>query len=149
MHLRDLLLEHSQHVGVPLSLDQDGVCHLVINEEHIVNIEIGDSENFFFYSEVTRLPEIGNESVFKMLLKANLYGKRTQGMTFALDDHGTQVILFKELLNQYTDFHLYSSTLQNFVDQIVFWKTELAKGTPPPPEASKGREPPPGQWIKL
>ncbi len=150
MHLRDLLLEHSRFAGIPLALDEAGLCHLVINDEHVINLETGDGDNFFLYSQVMELPDRGNETLYQTLLKANLYGKRTQGLVFALDSHGTQVILFKELLGANTDFVAYYDTLQLFVNQLVYWKQELAKVSDPTASSQEGpKGKGPGGWIKL
>lgn len=150
MQLKDLLKEHSRFAGVALALDDHGLCHLVINDEHVINLEVGSEDNFFLYAQVTRLPDTGNETLFRTLLQANLYGKRTQGLTFALDSHGTQVILFKELLVAHSDFASYYATLQLFVNQLAFWKQELSKVSDPGSTSQEGSEGKgPGGWIKL
>ncbi len=150
MNLSELLEQHSRAVGIPLRLNDKGQCHLIINEEHIVNVEMGDSKNFFFYSEVIQLGNLENEAIFKAILQANLYGKRTQGMNFGLDSHGTQVILFKELFFDHTDFVTYMATLQLFVNQISYWKKELQKlmsGSTASKRPKEGHGP--EGWIKL
>lgn len=151
MQLKELLTEHSRHSGVALNVDDQGICHLLVNGEFVVNLEMGDSDNLFFYSHIALLPDTENEEIFRNLLKANLYTKRTQGSIFALDEHGTEIILFREAACDNLDFDAYYKYLQTFVSQIAYWKEEIqktmsSKGVIPKMEAPKSNA---GTWIKI
>ncbi|MDP1835809.1 MAG: type III secretion system chaperone [Chlamydiales bacterium] len=152
VQLAELLLEHSKVSGVPLSLGEEGVCHLLVNGEHVVSVEAGENDNIFCYAHVAMLPDTGNEEVFRALLKANLYGKRTEGLVFALDDIGTEVVLFREFSCATIDFDSYFKSLQDIVSQLVFWKDEIEK-TLSAAGIKTTKAPPPsgtaGTWIKI
>lgn len=151
MQLRDLLREHARQLGGgPLTLDSHGTCHLMVNDKHLVTLEEVDERTFFVYSEVAALPTHDNEAIFQRLLQANLYGKATQGCVFALDAHGTHVILFKEFTTQVTDLPIYLEGFETFVHQLAYWKDLLkapSSGTQPPePPIDHRKES--GKWIK-
>lgn len=108
-------------------LNAKGACHLRVNHQFTVHIEEGDADNYFFYAHLGSLPDRGNEAVFGEILKANLYGKRTQNCVFALDDHGTEVILFRQNALSSVDFASYFQTFQDFVSQVAYWRQELQR----------------------
>ncbi len=153
MQLKDLLLEHSTEAGITLALDDEGACHLVINDKYVVNVEAGDGNNFYFYSHLAQIPQVGNENIFRLLLQAHLYAKKTQGAIFGLDPSGTKIILFRDLDCDSTDYTRYKAELQNFVDQLAFWDEELQKiGQGNGSEDKKNDDQDddkPGGWIRM
>ena len=150
MRLKDLLREHARQLGGgALTLDSHGTCHLMINDNHLVTLEEVDDQTFFLYAEVVALPSSENEAIYQRLLQANLYGRATQGCVFALDAHGTHVILFKEFKSEMTDFPIYMNGFEVFVHQLAYWK-DLLKGSPTnrPSEPPTDHQKETGKWIK-
>ncbi len=151
MQLRDLLREHARQLGgSTLALDSHGTCHLMVNDNHLVTLEEVDDQSFFLYSEVLALSPYENEEIFKRLLQANLYGRATQGCVFALDAHGTHVILFKEFRTELTDFPIYIDGFEVFVHQLAYWKDLLQapSSEKKPSQAPQDHRKESGRWIK-
>ena len=119
MQLRDLLREHARQLGGgALTLDSHGTCHLMVNDNPPSDVGRGRRPILFSYSEVIALPPQENEEIFKRLLQANLYGRATQGCVFALDAHGTHVILFKEFPTEIYRFSIYLDGFEVFIQSI-------------------------------
>jgi len=118
--LEELLELHSKEVAADLQLNNDGICHIVV-EDVTLSLEEGEEDTIFLYTQIARLPDVDNEAIYCRLLQANLYGAETDGAVFALDHTGTQVILFHRFTSDALEFSSYLTLFNQFVEQTRYW----------------------------
>ncbi len=131
MELNDLLREFGQQTGLgELALDENDACQIVFDDQYLVNVEASPGgERFFVHSFLCADPVDGREAFLAELLSANLFGQATEGASFGLDKNRGDIVLFRELVAEETDFQKFSSALEGLLNALEYWTNKTASGS--------------------
>ncbi len=127
MNLKDIIAELGKQMGLDnVKLDENGLCRLVFDKNYIVDIEEAeDKKTVHIYSAIGIIPLEGKEALYTKILEANLFGQGTGGATFAIDPNLSEVILFKSLNIEKTDYQDFANELEEFVNWVATWTEKI------------------------
>ena len=79
MSLENFLGEFGNQTGMGnLSLDDNNVCRLIFDQEHMVDIEqLDEKGTFFLHASLCAVPAQDREHFLTELMAANLFGQET------------------------------------------------------------------------
>ncbi|MBI9091430.1 MAG: type III secretion system chaperone [Desulfobacterium sp.] len=108
--------------GLELTLNEDGVASLLIDDKFEIEFEyVEDRDTLFVSSALGKLEGSGNETIYRALLDANLYGQKTGGASFALDDRTNEVILFFQVKAGTTAYEEFRATMERYLNTLADW----------------------------
>lgn len=127
MNTKILISELGGRLGLDgLDFNHEGVCRLVFDENLVIDLETVGDESLNIYSAVCRVPDGKRESLYELLLAANMTGKISGNGFFAVD-FSTQEVLLQ------TSYHAYDADVQRFVDMlesflndVEHWRTAVS-----------------------
>lgn len=127
MNLKDILAELGKQIGLDdVKLDENGLCRLVFDKNYIVDIEEAeDKKTVHIYSPICIIPTEGKEALYATILEANLFGQGTGGATFAIDQNLNEVLLFRTLDIEKTDYQDFANELEEFVGWVATWMEKI------------------------
>ncbi|HAO32696.1 MAG TPA: hypothetical protein DCQ84_07070 [Candidatus Competibacteraceae bacterium] len=129
MNIRDALAELGQQMGLPITLNEQGVCRLVFDQRFTVDIEASaDRDTVHLYSVLCPIPPEDRESFYERLLEANLFGGGTGGAWFAVDALHNEVLLNRALTMANTDYQDFVGILESFVNHLESWEGKIDSG---------------------
>jgi len=130
MNIEDILKELGNQMGLPnLKLDENKVCRLIFDKKYTVDIEASEDEKIVhIYSAMCIIPPENREPLYEALGEANLFGRGTGGAVFALDKEMGEVLLFKTLVLDKTDYQDFVNELESFVNHVEAWTDKIEKG---------------------
>ena len=110
-----------------LKFNNDSVCRLIFDGEFVVDVEwLEASEMLHMYSVVhSRASDL--EPKYLQLLKANLFGRETNGSSFSIDVNRDEVLLIQSFRTTNLDMDVFIKSLELFVDTVSHWKHLLGK----------------------
>lgn len=109
----------------------DGLWNILLDDDHIIEVELDDSRNVFVLSMDIGQPARGNETeIYKTLLQINALWRDTGGIRMAMEggDEGQLVLMFDVPL-QGLDVDSWGLRLHNFVDAALGWREAVTKET--------------------
>ncbi|MEW4486745.1 type III secretion system chaperone [Thalassoglobus sp. JC818] len=126
-----------------LKFNDDSICRLIFDGEFVVDVEwVDTSQMLHMYSVVhSRASEL--EPKYVQLLKANLFGRETNGSAFSIDINRDEVLLIQSFRTTNLDMDVFIKSLELFVDTVSHWKHLLGKSeieTEYEPQESKQSE---------
>ncbi|MEJ0019479.1 MAG: type III secretion system chaperone [Acetobacteraceae bacterium] len=142
--VQQIIAEFGKTIGIDdLSLDEEGYCCLVVDQDNVVNIELDEAApRLLFYSIVGR-PAEGR---YKLLLEANYLGQGTGGGTLGLQPGSGAIVLSREVPLALLDVPTFSTALERFINLTEFWTRRL--GEPAADLAALEYRPPPSGGIR-
>lgn len=112
--------------GLELELNENGVASITVDDKFEIEFEYVDSlDTLFVSTPLGKLEGGGNEKIYKAFLDANLYGKKTGGAVFALDDHTNEVMLFFQVVvgkNEYQEFRI---MMERYLNTLIDWSVKF------------------------
>lgn len=126
MGVEDLISNVGLEFGLDLSLNEDGVASLIVDDKFEIEFEyVEDLECLFISSALGTLEGNGNEGIYKELLKANLYGKDTGGAVFAVDERTNEVMLFFNVMVDKTNYESFRDEMERYLNTIIDWSAKI------------------------
>lgn len=116
-------LERNLGLQTPLRQETDGVWLLPIEADKDVMI-LDRGEGYSFQCLVGPCPEKNVEEFFMKILRANLFGKGTEGAVVGLDGEGKEVMVALDRNNK-EDYRLFQADLEVFLSAVDYWKQAL------------------------
>lgn len=119
----ETIIQHlGENIGIEsLKFSDEGVVSLLINDKFHTNIEkSSDNQTLTIYGKVGDLPVIDREVCLKALLNANLFGQKTGGASFGMDQHTEEIYLFKT-------FELENIQIDRFIEEVkllIHWQQD-------------------------
>ena len=109
-----------------LKFNSDSVCRLIFDGEFVVDLEwVSESHSLHMYSVVnSRASHI--EPRYLEMLKANLFGRGTNGSVFSIDTNRDEVLLIQTFATLHLDITTFVRQLELFVDTASYWKQLLS-----------------------
>ncbi len=149
MDFPNMLMELGEALGLgKLEFNDDGLCRLVFDGKLTVDIELApDGEGCFFYSTICTAPSESEADLYAALLEANLFGGATGKAVFALDSNRGEILLWREIEGEQTDFQSFSQELERFVNHVEHWGENL-KEMKSGKEAGASSIPGPGTFMR-
>jgi hypothetical protein len=95
MRVEQLVRELGIRLGLPLALDGNGMCRLVLDGGTTVDLEAlrDDGEKFVIYAVLGKLRPGPREAIYRALLEANLPSRDGTAGVLALDGDRDEIIL--------------------------------------------------------
>lgn len=123
------MLEHfGESVGLEaLELNESGACSLVIDDVIVTMETSEEAGQFFMYSVLGDMPEVGKEDVYAALLGANVFFEQTHGATLGVDENTDVVVLqYQTPLAALTENQFFR-VMEDFVNVAEAWAVHLEK----------------------
>lgn len=130
MNIDDILLELGKQMGLgSLKLDENRVCRLVFDSVLVVDIEATEGDQIVnLYATVCTTPAEGKDALYETLLEASLFGLGTGGASFGIDKERGELLLWRVLNMDKTDYQEFVNVLESFVNHLEVWKDKIDKG---------------------
>jgi hypothetical protein len=132
MNLHDALAELGAQVGLPeLTLNEEGTCRVVFDDQLAVTFESVEDGRFLHLSAVVLTAEEveSQPGHLETLLHANVLGIATGGAYFSLEEGTGEVLLERALEMAACDGVAFMSAVESFVNHLEAWKAQLASNT--------------------
>ena len=132
MTAEQLLADLGGRIGLSqLALDENGRCRLMFDGAVAVDLEL-DSETgrLHLYAVLGPVPAEGAEQVFRRMLSQHLFGQRTGGACYGLDELSGELLLFTTVDPEATDGLAFQAAVANLLAQAEAWAAEPG-GTAP------------------
>lgn len=125
-----ILDELGSRLGVPLRLDDEGVCGLRYDGGLNCTLEVPPGQSVLrIYSKLVSAPTGCRESLLETALELNLYGLQTRGCALALDRAEQQILLCGSWPLQNLDVPGLENLLGSFLETAVELRTSLSQVT--------------------
>jgi hypothetical protein len=113
-----------------LHFSSEGTCRLRVDETITVDIEKSyDDAIIHLYSVVGKISHENNEKLYEQLLRANLFGKETNGFSLGVDSLLEEILLFVSIETQHLDLDSFLRRFEVFVDTTEEWIKRLESGS--------------------
>ncbi|WP_461211041.1 type III secretion system chaperone [Desulfocurvus sp. DL9XJH121] len=122
MHIDAILDTLSARSGADLSLNGEGACRLVFDENVAVTIEADEMDDTVYLYTSFPLPPGDREALYARMLRANLFGFEAGGGAFALDEGRGEVVLNRVLHVGGMDAELFAGIVERFVEAAENWQ---------------------------
>lgn len=131
-----LSLYGKEHNIVGLSLNKDGVCQLLLNDNMIVTFEKAlDGTGFYQYTSVGTVPVSLEKEVSLKALEGNLFGSETGRATLAYVPNTRTLMLFEFIPDTIT-YEQFKDRLPLFLGYTAHWTNKLKTTKETPYDAS-------------
>ena len=107
-----------------LHVDQTGVVHIQLKNDHIIFLRTSlNEETFFLYAQVGELPTTDEDKLpcMQRLLEANLFGDGVGLASLAIHSESNSIILTQTLLAQHTDYAVFEDAYRRFLEYYLYW----------------------------
>ncbi len=111
-----------------LELDETGFCGLELEDLNLqINMELVDEADLFcLHTDLGEYYPREQDSLFPMLLEANLYHQQTDGATLAIDSQRNQVVLcLTRAIQELRDYPQFEKLVQGFIESSSQWAEKL------------------------
>ncbi|GAB4228592.1 MAG: hypothetical protein Tsb0021_06090 [Chlamydiales bacterium] len=124
MTLENLVENLSNELGIKLHLNEYEMCHVHINEEHVVTIESSyDEEHFFLYAPIAVVGDNDFALIFDAMT-GNLFGLETGSASIGYDPRSHALVLFQKI-HQQENPTVFISTFKQFINTLDYWKKKV------------------------
>ncbi len=141
MDFADLVRGFGQKIGVDLSVDEDGLCALNIDDMRVSIQNIDEVGLVSVFGEIGDPPPQGLEELLLAMLSANHLFQGTSGATISRDPETQKFYLCRCDVSSVLDLETFSSNLEKFVNTLETWRKLVADYRPVAGE-KEGREGP-------
>jgi hypothetical protein len=127
MKVADIIEEQSNQSKIdPISPDENGIYHLVANDEHIIMLENSlDEVGFFMYSVIGEINEQETQILYEIL--ADTLFDETNHTSISIDRDTSSLVLWQYFYNETTSFAIYQQELENFISVFEYWSNKASK----------------------
>jgi hypothetical protein len=115
----------------------DGLWNILLDDDHIIEVELDDSRNVFVLSMSIGQPSPENQvDIYKTLLQTNALWRDTGGIRMAMEggDEGDLLLMFDVPLPG-LDVDSWGLRLHDFVNAALGWRQVVTKTSATPDEA--------------
>jgi Tir chaperone protein (CesT) family len=129
MRVEQLVRELGIRLGLPLALDGNGMCRLVLDGGTTVDLEAlrDDGEKFVIYAVLGKLRPGPREAIYRALLEANLPSRDGTAGVLALDVDRDEIILQRILDATSLNAVYLSEIVERFVEMAVSWTERIER----------------------
>jgi hypothetical protein len=106
-------------------LDKQQFYSIPLNPEMEIKVKELDPGTLFF-AKIGTCPKLKREDLFIHLMKANFLGQGTGGSSIGFDENENCLTL-SLVLPYDMNYKLFRDALEDFVNYIEYWKTELIR----------------------
>lgn len=140
IQFEDIIKEIGKQVDMPLHVDIENTCSLLVDETLNIQIELDEKkESLLFASFISTVnPGKFRENVLLETLKANNFS--FDYPVFSYNDKNNELTLFQYLHIDYLKIDIIMSHLAQFIEVAILWKNAIHAGQIPPQEFKKELE---------
>lgn len=150
MTIDDVIRKLGEHVGLPLALDANQTCRLVIDGTIEVDLDADPSgPQLVISGAIGTVPASGQEALFRVLLEANLFGRGTGGAVLALDERFNEIVLSRTLMTDRIHFQDVIEAIEQFVHHSKIWRERLSTLAHSPPAQDLPADPAAGPEANI
>jgi hypothetical protein len=134
-----MLEQYLQQICQELSIEEqpkpnsDGVYVVPFDDLLKIRFKENQDNTIFFQSLCASLPKEKTEDFFVMVMKAHLFGKETGKSFFGIDGK-EENLLISQLLPPRPGYDDFRNDLEDFLNQVDFWREEAMKFNKNPDE---------------
>lgn len=126
MALEDILHQYAKKYRLgKLELDDEGICHLIVNDSIFLALEKSlDGQGFYHYTTIGKTSSSFEKEVGLEALSGNLFGKET-GRACLGYEPSTQTLVLFEFFSGTVSFEEYDLQLKKFVETARYWMNKV------------------------
>ena len=126
MTLNEILVHLGQDLDTTLSLNKEGKCAFTFKETIDVYLEDNfDNKDFNAKCEICELQDSINPIFYEILLETHLLGQGTNGCLFGISKNSKKIILFKNFINDESDYDSFLYDLQGLIKTSIAFQEKL------------------------
>jgi hypothetical protein len=124
-----MLAQYLQQICQELSIEEkpelNSEGYYVVSIDDSLNIRFKENQDttIFLQSLCAPIPKQDAESFFTLIMKAHLFGKETGKSFFGIDGK-EENLLISQLLPPRVGYDGFRSELEDYVNQVEFWRDE-------------------------
>lgn len=123
MKLEDILKEYSRDKNIPLlSLDNEGICRILLNEITLINFEKSENhQSFYIYTTIGFVPQANESRISMQAIRGNLFGKETGRASIGYDPKSHLLVLFMYIEENNINYSNFLHLLEEFASYAIYW----------------------------
>lgn len=125
MKLEKLIEELKNQLNKEITINEQGVCRIAIDETMIIVLEKERSgQGFYIYATVGKISPSRAQQLSLEALTGNLFGKETGKANLGYEPSISQLVLFQHVYHE-CDYHLLKDYLEKFLSYLKHWKKKI------------------------